>query len=283
MGSQWGNESVALSISKAGSHLGLTASVFRGLVSDHGFPVAIRTSGGHRRYPLEQLDLIHTALHRGHAYPVAFGWAKRTWQSRTDDLLACLRVCDLRSADAIISDRLNLRTGDLRIGVARELYGAARVLEQEAPDDATTALADSWTASWIERIAGGLPSPHAASGVLLVDASARGTLAGVALQMLALELAVDRTPWVSITLPAERLTNLAAAVAAVGADGVAATVLVGDRDPTQPLRITAPIFTLAREPLPSTLPMPSDPSAWTAAIRRTTTKGPVARALRKVS
>jgi DNA-binding transcriptional MerR regulator len=155
----------------AASILGVSTNTLRSWERRYGFPRPRRSSGGHRRYALEEIQVLHQTLAETQNVSSAIELARRrgAGPSSASRLATALAALDQPGADRLLEESLVLRS--LERSVEEVLLPAVAELAGEAGPTAEYELAWRYGIDWLSALARQAPSSRGPVDALLFDAS----------------------------------------------------------------------------------------------------------------
>lgn len=195
-----------LKMQDAATLLNVSPSTLRGWERRFGYPVPLRTVGGHRLYQRGEIMALREALQEGLSIAAAIGRARESIGTRPDSLLRALTDLDFARADRTMEAALAL--GTVEHAVEEALLGAfVAFAARTTPGGAPWSLAARWASDWLRRAQRICPPPSGILSVLVGDVSVEHELDRIALQ--ALELLCVRAGAEVSVLPVTATADLA--------------------------------------------------------------------------
>jgi DNA-binding transcriptional MerR regulator len=172
----------------AASILGVSTNTLRSWERRYGYPRPRRSSGGHRRYALDEIQALHQTLAETQNVSSAIELARRrgAGPSSASRLAAALAALDRPQADRLLEESLVLRS--LERSVEEVLLPAVAELADETGPTAEYELAWRYAMDWLSALARQTPSSRGPVEVLLFDASTPCDLDALCAQTLELFL-----------------------------------------------------------------------------------------------
>jgi MerR family transcriptional regulator, light-induced transcriptional regulator len=217
-----------LKMQDAAALLNVSPSALRSWERRFGYPAPLRSAGGHRMYPREEIMALRDALADGLPISAAVGRAREALGSPSSGLARALATLDFTRADEAMEAALAL--GTVERAIEEVLLGAfVELRSRVAPGSAPWSLAARWAVDWLRRARRLCPAPAGVVSVLVGDATCEYDEHGIARH--ALELICARGGALVTTLPVTAAEGLADVVRR---DGIDVMVLAGahaeDRD-----------------------------------------------------
>jgi MerR family transcriptional regulator, light-induced transcriptional regulator len=183
----------------AASILGVSTNTLRSWERRYGFPRPRRSSGGHRRYAIEEIQALRQTLSETHNVSSAIALARRRGPgpASSSRLAAALASLDQQQADHLLEESLVLRSVERT--VEEVLLPAVAELADPGGPTAEYELAWHYATQWLSALSRQAQAPSSAADVVIFDASAPCDLD--ALYTHALELMLRRAG-----VPTARLT-----------------------------------------------------------------------------
>jgi DNA-binding transcriptional MerR regulator len=243
-----------LKMQDAATLLSVSPSTLRNWERRFGYPVPMRSAGGHRHYAHAEIAALRGALEEGLSISSAVGRAREALAGTTPEgLTRALADLDFEAADLAMEAALALRA--LEPAVQDMLLVSLTDLGAQVTESgAVWALAAAWGGGWLRRAVRMCPAPWGTASVLVGDAGHEPGLD--ALHLRALELFAARAGAQVTTLPVTALDGLSDVLRRVRPD----VVLVAGAH--------APDDTVGR---------------WTYSVQRALGRRPLARYRRRVS
>jgi DNA-binding transcriptional MerR regulator len=243
-----------LKMQDAATLLSVSPSTLRNWERRFGYPVPMRSAGGHRHYAHAEIAALRAALEEGLSISSAVGRAREALAGTTPEgLTRALADLDYDAADVAMEAALALRA--LEPAVQDMLLASLTDLARQVPEaGAVWALAAAWADGWLRRAVRMCPPPWGTASVLVGDAGHEPGLD--ALHLRALELFAARAGAQVTTLPVTALDGLSDVLRRVRPD----VVLIAGAD--------APDDTVGR---------------WMYSVQRALGRPPLARYRRRVS
>jgi DNA-binding transcriptional MerR regulator len=172
----------------AAAILGVSTNTLRTWERRYGFPRPRRSTGGHRRYTLDEIDALRQTLAETHNVSSAIELARRrgAGPASAPRLAATFGTLDHPQADRLLEESLALRS--LERTVEEVLLPAVAEHSSEAGPTAEYELAWRYGTDWISALARQATSCRGRVDVLLFDASAPCDLDALCTQALELFL-----------------------------------------------------------------------------------------------
>jgi DNA-binding transcriptional MerR regulator len=195
-----------LKMQDAAALLNASPSALRSWERRFGYPVPLRTAGGHRHYAHGEIVALQEALEDGLSISSAIGRAREAMLATTPDALThALLAHDFERADEALQAALALRT--LEMTIDDVLFVALEEVETRTPPgSAPWALTADWASDWLRRARRLFPVPWGTTSVLVGDATQALELDAVRLR--ALELLCRRAGANITTVPVSALSGL---------------------------------------------------------------------------
>ena len=195
-----------LKMQDAAAVLNVSPSTLRNWERRFGYPLPMRTAGGHRHYAHAEIAALRAALEEGLSISSAVGRAREALSGTSPEgLTRALLDLDYSAADAAMEAALALRA--LEPAVQAVLLGAMTDLAGRVHEDsAPWALVVAWATAWLRRALRLSPEPWGVASVLIGDASLEPELD--ALHLRARELFLARGGATVTTLPVTALSGL---------------------------------------------------------------------------
>ncbi|HZU60483.1 MAG TPA: MerR family DNA-binding transcriptional regulator [Solirubrobacteraceae bacterium] len=206
----------------AASILGVSANTLRSWERRYGFPVPRRSSGGHRRYALQEIQALRQTLAETQDISSAIALARQrgAGAASPSQLAVAFTTFDDQAADRVLEESLTIRTVERTV---EELLLPA-VAELADPGGATAEYELAWryATGWLAALTR-QAAPSVSSGLVVVfDASAPCDLDW--LYARALELALRRAGLRTVCLtPALNRSRLGRALRALAPPAVIIT------------------------------------------------------------
>lgn len=175
----------------AASILGVSTNTLRSWERRYGYPRPRRSSGGHRRYALDEIQGLRQAMAETHNASSAIELARKrgAGPASAARLLAALGDFDQPQADRLLEESLALRS--LERTVEEVLLPALAEHESDTGPTAEYELAWRYGMDWLSALSRQAPPREKKLDVLLFDASTPCDLDALCAQ--ALELFLRRT------------------------------------------------------------------------------------------
>ena len=195
-----------LKMQDAAALLSVSPSTLRNWERRFGYPVPMRSAGGHRHYAHAEIAALRAALEEGLSISSAVGRAREALAGTTPEgLIRALAEQDFVAADAAMEAALALRA--VESAVQEVLLHALGDFSRRAPEGgAPWALAGTWASGWLRRALRLCPAPWGPDRVLIGDASREPDLDS--LHLRALELFAARAGAPVTTVPVTALDGL---------------------------------------------------------------------------
>lgn len=208
-----------LKMHDAAALLNVSPSTLRNWERRFGYPVPMRTPGGHRHYAHAEIAALRDALEEGLSISSAVGRVREALTGTgPEGLTRALLDLDFDAADAAMEGALALRA--LEPAVQDVLLASLEeVSARVGVDSAQSALAAGWATGWLGRARRLCPPPWGAGTILIGDAS--GDRRPDAAPVRALELFALRAGANTTTLPVSALEGAGAVALRVAPDVVA--------------------------------------------------------------
>jgi DNA-binding transcriptional MerR regulator len=206
----------------AASILGVSTNTLRSWERRYGFPCPRRSSGGHRRYALEELHALRQTLAETQNISSAIALAQRRGRgaSSPSQLSLALANFDFQQADRVLEESLVLRSVERTV----EEVLLPAVAEHSDPGGATAEYELAWgyASAWLAALTRQAQPAGPAGEVVVFDASTQCDLDGLYTQ--ALELALRRAGHGTARLtPALQRSRLGRALSALAPRAVVIT------------------------------------------------------------
>ncbi len=200
-----GQAARTLKMQDAAALLNVSPSTLRSWERRFGYPAPLRSAGGHRMYPHDEIIALRDALGESLSISSAVGRARETLGAPPGSLGRALAALDFMRADEAMEAALAL--GTVERAVEEVLLAAfAELARRVSPGGAPWSLAARWAVDWLRRAQRLCPAPVGLASVLIGDACGLGTEAEIALR--ALELICMRGGACVTTLPVSAAAGL---------------------------------------------------------------------------
>jgi MerR family transcriptional regulator, light-induced transcriptional regulator len=175
-------------ITAAAGILGVSTSTLRSWERRHGFPSPHRSSGGHRRYTLEEIQILRQTLAETHDISSAIALARDRGAGDASPmrLSAALRSFDHQQADRVLEESVVIRSVERTVDEV--LLPAVAGLAEPGGATAEYELAWQHAAGWLASLTRQAQPPDHAGQVVLFDASVPTDLDGLYIHGLELML-----------------------------------------------------------------------------------------------
>jgi MerR family transcriptional regulator, light-induced transcriptional regulator len=176
--------------SAAASILGVSTNTLRSWERRYGFPRPRRSSGGHRRYSIEEIQALRQTLSETHNVSSAIALVRRrgAGPASPSRLAPALASLDHQQADRLLEESLVLRSVERT--VEEVLLPAVAELADPGGPTAEYELAWHYAMQWLCALSRQAQAPSSTADVVIFDASAPCDLD--ALYSQALELVLRR-------------------------------------------------------------------------------------------
>jgi DNA-binding transcriptional MerR regulator len=154
----------------AANILGVSTNTLRSWERRYGFPNPRRSSGGHRRYALEEIQTLRQTLSETHDISSAIALAQTRGAASRTQLSAALALFDHQQADRMLEESLLIRSVERT--VEEVLLPAVAELSDPAGATAEYELAWRYAMGWLEALTRQARPPDSSGFVVLFDASA---------------------------------------------------------------------------------------------------------------
>jgi hypothetical protein len=207
-----------LKMQDAAALLNVSPSTLRGWERRFGYPAPLRSAGGHRMYPHDEVMALRNALEEGLAISSAVGLARETLGTRSGSLARALAALDFVRADQAMEAALAL--GTVERAVEEVLLAAfSELARRVSPGGAPWSLAAHWAVDWLRRTQRLCPTPAGVASVLIGEAVVARDVDEIALR--ALELICMRGGARVTTIPVTAVAELSDVVRPGSVDVVA--------------------------------------------------------------
>lgn len=182
----------------AASMLGVSANTLRSWERRYGHPLPRRTDGGHRIFELAEIEALREALCQTGDAGAAIAIARERGEGPSSPERLRLAFADFNEqrADRLLEESLLVRS--LERTVEGVLLPAVEMLGEGAPE---RCFAFRYATGWLAAAKRVAPEAVLQQGVIVFDASAKGSLD--ALHVQALELLLRRVGLRTLCLPIE--------------------------------------------------------------------------------
>jgi DNA-binding transcriptional MerR regulator len=172
----------------AASILGVSTNTLRSWERRYGFPRPRRSSGGHRRYAIEEIQALRQTLSETHnvSSAIALARGRGAGPASPSRLAPALASLDHQQADRLLEESLVLRS--LERTVEEVLLPAVAELADPGGPTAEYELAWHYAMQWLCALSRQAQPPAQAADVLIFDASTPCDLDGLYIQALELML-----------------------------------------------------------------------------------------------
>jgi hypothetical protein len=171
-----------------------------------GFPIPVRSPGGHRFYTHGEVAALRAALQEGLSISAAVCRARAGLEADAASLVRALFAYDDVGADRAVETALALRSVE-RVVEEVLLPSLEEIVGRAGPDSAVWAFAARWASDWLGRARRLAPTPSTRYSILLGRAS-WDELDLDAPYIRALELFCGRAGVKVLSLPADALNGL---------------------------------------------------------------------------
>ncbi|HET6868741.1 MAG TPA: MerR family transcriptional regulator [Solirubrobacteraceae bacterium] len=226
-----------------------------------GFPVPLRSAGGHRFYTHGEVVALREALRGGLSISAAVMRARASLDADANSLIRALLAYDGDAADRAVETALALRSVERAVEEIL-LPSLEEIVGRRGPDSAAWAFAARWASDWLGR-ARRLATPPASRTSILLGHTSWDELDLDAPYIRALELFCKRAGVKVLSLPAGALSGVGRAAEVHRPDLI---VLAGCQLDAATVARWANLLGRSIGPVPLTIYRPPPNTAWDSVL-----------------